>query len=371
MPSYKILYISPVGYFKGGAERSLMDLISNPAVTPVVVVPEAGPIMARLQEQGIACHIVPFGAVNTVHRPFTFRKGLAALRAMLHAARTINKLAKIEQVLAVHSNGLKAHVINCAARVLGGKPAIVHIRDIPLTRQERLVWRLLQLACTRMILVSKACWISDTLPSNVSVIHNGTPLLSTTDTGKPLSVNPLRIGFLGRIHPVKGLHLLLNWVHAARLQGLNVYLDVRGTYQDAPTYEAEIQEQISRLGLNDCVIFRGFIDDLAKVYEGLDIVAVPSSTPDPLPRAVMEAMARSIPVIGYPAGGIVDMIDDGITGYLARDATDFNRAIAALLANPDSYQAMLAAGRDKITSTFSIPALHRNIAALYADIAKS
>jgi len=62
---------------------------------------------------------------------------------------------------------------------------------------------------------------------------------------------------------------------------------------------------------------RSGLDD---IYRGLDIVAVASSVPDPFPRAVIEAFSLGIPVVGYPAGGIPDMIRDRETGYLVTSA---------------------------------------------------
>ncbi len=41
----KVLFLSPVGFFKGGAERSLQDLLSNPYITPILMAPEDGPIL--------------------------------------------------------------------------------------------------------------------------------------------------------------------------------------------------------------------------------------------------------------------------------------------------------------------------------------
>ena len=41
----KVLFLSPVGFFKGGAERSLQDLLANPQITPFVMAPEDGPIL--------------------------------------------------------------------------------------------------------------------------------------------------------------------------------------------------------------------------------------------------------------------------------------------------------------------------------------
>jgi glycosyltransferase involved in cell wall biosynthesis len=365
-----VLYFSPVGYFKGGAERSLFDLLANPEVTPVLVVPEEGAIAQKARSQGIRCHVLPFGMIEDIRRPFSFAKGLRTAQDLWRASTTLKRLAREEGADVVHSNGLKAHMINGVAYRLGGAKAVMHIRDIPYTRSEIVVWKLMRHLSSALVMVSRACWPEEgTLPSKVHVIHNGTPLVPESDTPARAEGQPLTLAFVGRIHPAKGLHLLLDWLASARAQGLDARLSIRGEFsQDAPDYEAQIQAQIARLVLSDVVSFTGFLNDPQRVYAGVDIVVVPSETPDPLPRSVMESMARGIPVLGYPAGGIGDMIVDGETGFLVRDAASFTRAIAAITQDKAALQKLTAQARAKIATEFTIPHLHHSLSALYSKL---
>jgi len=317
----RVLFFSPVADFKGGAERSLLDLMSNPFIDAEIAIPRGGPLSDYFAARNIPCHIVEFGAVENVRRPFKPRDGLAVLGDAFEAARQLKRICKESGIDLVHSNGLKAHMINVMARRLGGVPAITHIRDIANTGIEETTWRGLQLASDRMILVSRACWAGGTLPRNVRVIHNG---VSCPEEERPSSkelarpVAPLVLGFVGRIHPAKGLHLLLRWINDVRGLGILVELVVRGKFADeARGYEQQIKDQLAKLRLTDCVRFDGFVDAPNKVYEGIDIVCVPSITPDPFPRAVMEAMGRGKIVIATPSGGIPDMIDHTRNGFLA------------------------------------------------------
>ncbi len=364
-----ILYFSPVGFFKGGAERSLFDLLANPYVSPVLVVPEEGPIAEKVRSLGIRCHVLPFGMIADIRRPFSFMKSMVAMRDLLRASRELKRIARQEGARIVHSNGLKAHMINGSAHVLGGAKAVMHIRDIPYTRSEMVVWNLMYGLSNALVLVSRACWTrAGDLPPKVHVIHNGTPLVAEAPEQREEGTD-LTLGFVGRIHPAKGLHLLLDWLAEARKKGTAARLSVRGTFSDdAPEYEGQIQQQIRALGLEDSVDFTGFLNDPTAVYAGIDIVVVPSDTPDPLPRSVMESMARGIPVMGYPAGGIGEMITHGETGFLVHDSAGFLEALHVITTDGTVLGRMIAAARRKIETEFTIPHLHEALHSLYAGL---
>lgn len=367
MAKTKILYLSPVSFFKGGAERSLFDLMANPHIKPVLAVPEANAISAKAASLGIKWHVVEFGAIHHVHRPFTFRKGIGALKDLWRAAGELKTICTLEQISIVHSNGLKAHMINAIAKYRGSHKAVMHVRDIAYTRTEKLVWRIQCWMSDAMILVSHACWPDTTLPAKVRVIHNGTALVDHVSSAMRED-GVIRLGFVGRIHPGKGLHLLLEWMVATREQGIKLHVSIRGTFSDdAPDYEAEIHDIIQTDQLQDSVDFAGFINDPITLYADLDCVVVPSHAPDPLPRSVMESMARGIPVLGYPAGGIGEMIENGKTGFLVNDATSFMQALEQL-SNHDTLVALTNNARAKIAAEFTMDGLHADVAALYGEI---
>lgn len=368
--NHKIIFFSPVSYFKGGAERSLLDLLANPHVTPILVAPDTGPILEYGMQHGIPTETIQFGSIANIHRPFSFLQGIGVLKSFIRAGWQLKDAAQKSGARIVHSNGLKAHAINCASRMMGGPKAVLHIRDIPYTRAEKLVWKILYMLSDRIVVVSRACWPDENLPSRVAVIHNGIPsdqIMTNSDAQKESET--LRIGFIGRIHPAKGLHLLLEWLAIARNQGHNaLHLSIKGAFsEDAPTYEAEIKGLIEKLGISDIVSFKGFIADQKEIYKDLDLVVVPSHIPDPLPRSVMESMAHGVPVAGYPAGGIGEMIIDNETGYFVKDSDSFTRAIASL-SNKDKRTRIIQNAKSKIAADFTLNTLHTKLEKLYASL---
>ena len=347
-----------------------MDLINNPEIESEVAVPGLGEISDTLTAQGITVHVVSLQDIEDIHRPFTFAQGASVLSSIVNAVRSIIQICKCREIDILHCNGLKAHVLGALARMIGGPPVIVHLRDIPVTRSERWLWHGLQYLADCLILVSNACWPARRLPSNANVVHNGIDVSHISlRSFQPKA--PLNLGFVGRIDAAKGLHLLLTWIHEAHIQGIDLTLTVRGRFDSVDReYKRVVTNLISDLGLQDRVQLQGYISDPATVYADIDVICVPSHIPDPLPRSVMEPMAHGIPVIAYPAGGIPEMVCDRKTGFLVANADQFISAIRTLACNNHLMETIRLAARRKVETEFSITLLHANVNAIYQRLVR-
>lgn len=360
-----ILFLSPVSFFKGGAERSLFDLVDNPGVSPIIIVPQEGEISRRAKELGIRCDILDFGNVNNINRPFSFIKAILVIKSLYNASCKLKELTKKYQANCVHSNGLKAHAINCFARVLGNVPAIIHIRDIPNTKSEKIAWWLLGFLSSIVIVVSKPCWPFNNF-KKVHIVHNGINIEKINPPKNLKNIKPLRIGFIGRIDHAKGLHLLLDWIYYALHKGCDLTLSIRGDFDSASdSYKNQIIEKIKNLSLSDAVSFSGFISDPSIIYDNLDVVVVPSHIPDPLPRSVMEAMSLGLLVMGYPAGGIPSMIENDINGFLVSNEQEFLNSIESIFKNDQKIIDIKNNAQNKILTSFTLEQLHKNLNNIY------
>ena len=74
----------------------------------------------------------------------------------------------------------------------------------------------------------------------------------------------------------------------------------------------------------------------AEAYGGIDVLVVPSLWPENSPLVIHEAMMARVPVIGARIGGIVDLIDDGRSGWLydAHSSADLAGVLRSVLADP-------------------------------------
>jgi glycogen(starch) synthase len=96
----------------------------------------------------------------------------------------------------------------------------------------------------------------------------------------------------------------------------------------------------------------GLIDHEAvmDLMRGARLVAVPSICPDPCPTVVLEAMAAARPIVASATGGIVDLVDDGVTGLLVPpgEPARLAGAIAQLLADEAMAIAFGRAGAERV-----------------------
>jgi glycosyltransferase involved in cell wall biosynthesis len=101
-------------------------------------------------------------------------------------------------------------------------------------------------------------------------------------------------------------------------------------------YFQELQELVKKHSLEQIVTFTGYIDDVYPLLLESDIMIVPSFH-EGLCRAILEAYDASLPVLGTRVGGIPELIDDGVTGWLfaAGDTKGLEEKLRNLIADPD------------------------------------
>lgn len=362
----RVAYFSPVSDLKGGAETSLVDLLNNQSVEAVLIVPSLGDLSDIATNLGRESLDLPLGRVAKIRRPVRVGNVIPAIRDWFRAARKLRSLARKNNFDIIHSNGLKAHFVACLCRLLGGPPVVIHIHDIPLQRRERVLWRALGLFADLVLIVSRPCWPSKTeLPSNVKVLFNGldTSRLPFLDT---VERDAIIIGFCGRLHPYKGVHHLIRWIAYVRESHFNVKLVVRG--EGAPEhawYLKELLDLVVSLNVSEFVSFEGKKQGLGNIYNGLDLVVVPSVVPDALPRSIMEAMGLGILVAAFPSGGIVDQIDDGLNGFLVEDQEQFLKVIEVMTKDPAAIERMRSQALLKVKDNFTIEKMYSDLSSYY------
>jgi glycosyltransferase involved in cell wall biosynthesis len=154
----------------------------------------------------------------------------------------------------------------------------------------------------------------------------------------------LRVGFVGRLIPHKGVDVLLHAVSSdARL-----HLEVFG----AGPEEERLRALTSTLGIAERVSFHGYVDeaDVPGVYRRFDVLAVPSvAMPgwiEQFGRVVVEAQASGVPVVASESGALPDVV--GGSGLLVPpgDADALCAALRRFLDEPGLWERLHAAGPD-------------------------
>ena len=104
-------------------------------------------------------------------------------------------------------------------------------------------------------------------------------------------------------------------------------------------------------------------EDMAALYASIDVFVTPSLQ-DNLPNTIMEAMACGTPCVGFNVGGIPEMIDHKVNGYVARykDAADLAEGIRYVL---DNHERLGAAAREKVLREYSEEAVAKRYTEIY------
>jgi len=123
----------------------------------------------------------------------------------------------------------------------------------------------------------------------------------------PEPSSPLRLGYLGRLQPTKGVDWLLRALSDMPFEAWEIWL--------AGTGDAPYVDELKRRFASPRVHFLGFIPP-QELFARVDLLLVPSLWHEPFGRIIIEAYAHGVPVIAADRGGITEIVDHGQTGFL-------------------------------------------------------
>ncbi len=149
----------------------------------------------------------------------------------------------------------------------------------------------------------------------IKVIHSGHDLTWLKALPEKRPSRLVRIGYIGQISPMKGVHLLLSafvsnpWANQAQLA-------IFGDYDRSPEYTQQLQAFTN--GHKADIRFQGAFphERLGEVLSEIDVLVVPSQWHENNPRVIQEAFASKTPVIASDVGGISEFVQHDVNGLL-------------------------------------------------------
>lgn len=120
--------------------------------------------------------------------------------------------------------------------------------------------------------------------------------------------SPVRVGFLGRMHASKGINLVIDAV--AKLDPSVATLMMAGDLQDP-----EITSRVKALAETHDARYLGFVDPTS-FFPQIDVLLAPSIWHEPFGRITIEAFAHGVPVIATNRGGLPDIVQNGVNGWI-------------------------------------------------------
>jgi glycosyltransferase involved in cell wall biosynthesis len=176
--------------------------------------------------------------------------------------------------------------------------------------------------------------------------------------------SPLRLIYIGRLAPGKGLWESIEALRIARSRGVAARLVVAGTGAE----EERLRQYVRDAGLTREVTFVGpaYGDLKARLLSQADALLLPSYS-EGLPYSLLEAMAAGVVPVVTPVGAIPDVVTDGEHGVIVppRDAQAIASAIENLSKDRAAVARMSAVCRKRVSGAYSIERVAKDFSELY------
>ncbi|MFC2171768.1 glycosyltransferase [Acidobacteriota bacterium] len=390
----RVLFISPVPELAGGAEHSLVDILtglSSHGIEPVALCPGEGSLATALRNNSIPV-IVRTWPKNLL-KMSRKRPVLALGRFVISFGGLFRLVFQMRQVIReggyslVSTNGIKAHLISLPA-TFRLAPVLWHFRDYPPSVLGRLFFSLAGSFIPRRIIAPSYTIgrIFGTGPAKKKqvTVYNGIRaerfqnvpdhLMEKARAELDIAGSRPVIGVIGALVRIKGFHIVMQ----AMPQVLERFPDSRLLIVGGKLYDTDVSgerqrlEQTARsLGIEKAVRFAGTRDDVPVMLHIMDVFVHSSLIPEPFGRVIVEAMAAGTPVIGSVPGAVDEIIRNRETGTLvpSGDSDALARALIEVLSDRERTEDMTNQARKDVLSRFDLAVTVSRTAEIYRETA--
>lgn len=154
----------------------------------------------------------------------------------------------------------------------------------------------------------------------------------------------LVVGFVGRLHPDKGIDTLIEAIRILRKGSAKVKLMLVGSDEGAEIDEKDFGGSIVKVGP---------VKDVRPYYAEMDVLILPSLR-EGFPNVVLEAASMSVPAVVSNGTGVIDSVEDGTTGIVVpgRDPVSLAAAIQVLAQDRKLIDELGEAARTRVEREF-------------------
>lgn len=202
-------------------------------------------------------------------------------------------------------------------------------------------------------------------------IHNGVdtqrfrPRLPESESPE---TDEIVVGFVGRLIAGKGVELLIRACAELRRRELPVCLRIAG---DGP-HRHELARVAADAGIESYVEFCGLVSDVPVFWSGCDLAAhTPHTLIESFCIAAVEAMTCGKPVVATKAGGLPEVVQDGVTGFLveAADLAGIVDALTRYVTSPQLRADHGRAARQRAVDCFSLEVCAQSYVEIFRSLA--
>lgn len=205
--------------------------------------------------------------------------------------------------------------------------------------------------------------------ARVYVVHPGLEPPGAVPKAPPVA-GTANVGTVARLVAVKDIALFLEVLSVLRESSPGV----RGTVIGDGPERARLEMQAAQIVPGGAVDFLGRVAPVWPALAPLEVFVI-TSVSEGIPLSVLEAMWLGIPVVATAVGGVPEVVEDGVTGFLVKRegdrrtvATALAARIADLLADPALRMRVGENARRRVVERFSIGAMARRMLAIYLRV---
>ncbi|MEO1394465.1 MAG: glycosyltransferase [Cyanobacteria bacterium J06634_5] len=366
----------------GGAELCLADIAHPFKQTSLVGVFSAGTFPDYLRQQDIPVKVLAAEALN-VQKESGLTAGLKSLHRLIPLIATVTQLSKNYDL--IYANTPKALVVGAIASLLARKPLVYHLHDIVSpdhfsATNRRLI---MALASRASLVIANSHASRDAFikaggrPRDIHVVYNSfdpktyenhthnrdnlRQRLARSEPPNPKNITPFVVGHFSRLSPWKGQHVLIN---ALQYCPENVIAWLVGdALFGEDDYVQYLRRQVRALRLEHRVKFFGFRTDIPQLMTACDLVAHTSTAPEPFGRVIVEAMLCGRPVVAAAAGGALEIVNHGQTGWLTtpEEAPQLAEVIQEVCGQPENAAAIAKQAQAVVQQKFHPETINQQI----------
>ena len=366
-----------VGDSVGGSHISSLNLylglIDNGFDVIIIVHNDNGPLSKYLVEKKI-----PFITLNAFKLAGSSPNKISILFSMLINCLSFGKFIINNNIDIVHGNDLRINLSwSLPTKLLLKKKFIWHQRTI---LSQSKFWFLIKYLCDYFVAISDV--VMKSAPKNIlnkKIVYNPfvpPSLPINREIERSIIVNKYKLpkecflmGCVGRVVDCKNIDFVIENLHNIfNNLNKNIYLIIVGTGETE--YIDSLKELAKKTGVNNRLIFTGFVNNPSSAIASLDLLVAPSNV-DAFGRTIVEAMLHKTLVLAANYGGHREIVVDKINGFLYEPNIigDFTKKITNIM-NNSNFDKLSDRAYDYALSNFSFESHIKNILFIYDILMK-
>lgn len=379
----KILFLDQSGK-PGGAELCLIDIAKPFRDNCLVGLFADGLFRDLLEKQHIPVQVLGTQPIQ-VRKESSLLQGLSSISSLIPLISQI--VQKATEYDLIYANTQKALVVGAVASFLCRRPLVYHLHDIlsldhfsktNLAIAVTLANARASLVIANSIASQGAFVAAGGRKELTEVVYNGFEVefyQSHEDKHQQLKKElgldgRFIVGHFSRLSPWKGQHILLEALANCPEDVTAIFVgDALFGEQDYAQYLHEI---VAELGLESRVRFLGFRSDIVQLMSNCDLVAHTSIAPEPFGRVIVEAMLCGRPVVAVEAGGVVELVENAVTGWLVPpgNPTLLAEVITSCRNQPEVTGAIARQAQHEACERFNLTTINQQIVQLLSGVVK-